>query len=190
MIREGFPAAFILSNRQDSTVLTLAFAAIKKHTCISPRVLMTDDSEYFFNAWKPVFGIPEKRLLCTWHVDRSWRRSISRLITKKEIQVEAYKTVRSLLVETDEAAFDIMLIEALKMFDEKEEMKGFKRYFEQTYNGQNISAEGLRPPLMEELPCLRRFDWSRPINAESGRGKELGRSENKRPETRRSWNLN
>ncbi|GFY77282.1 uncharacterized protein TNIN_85641 [Trichonephila inaurata madagascariensis] len=132
--REGFPAAFILSNRQDSTALTLAFAAIKEHTCISPRVLMTDDSESFYNAWKIVFGIPEKRLLCTWHVDRSWRRSISRLITKKEIQVEAYKIVRSLLVETDEAAFNIMLKEALKMFDEKEEMKEFKRYFELTYS--------------------------------------------------------
>ncbi|GFU49660.1 uncharacterized protein TNCV_2906231 [Trichonephila clavipes] len=100
--REGFPAAFILSNRQDSTALTLAFAAIKEHTCISPRVLMTDDSESFFNAWKTVFGIPEKRLLCTWQVDRRWRRSIARLITKKEMQVEAYKIVRSLLVETDE----------------------------------------------------------------------------------------
>ncbi|GFQ98866.1 uncharacterized protein TNCT_735211, partial [Trichonephila clavata] len=71
--REGFSAAFILSNRQDSTALKLAFAAIKKHACIAPKVLMTDDTESFFNAWKTVFGIPEKRLLCTWHVDRSWR---------------------------------------------------------------------------------------------------------------------
>ncbi|GFY15083.1 uncharacterized protein TNCV_4493361 [Trichonephila clavipes] len=45
--------------------------------------------------------------------------------------------VRSLLVKTDEAAFDIMLNEALKMFDEKEEMKEFKRYFEQTYSKQS-----------------------------------------------------
>ncbi|GFU96926.1 hypothetical protein TNCV_483661 [Trichonephila clavipes] len=43
--------------------------------------------------------------------------------------------------------------------------------------------------LMEELPCLLRFDWSRPIDAESGRGKELGRSENKRPETRRDLGI-
>ncbi|GFW68722.1 hypothetical protein TNCV_3639371 [Trichonephila clavipes] len=76
--------------------------------------------------------------LCTWHVDRSWRRSIARLITKKEMQVEAYKIVRSLLVETDEAAFDIMLKEALKMFDEKEEMKEFKMYFEQTYSKRSM----------------------------------------------------
>ncbi|GFW10600.1 hypothetical protein TNCV_893951 [Trichonephila clavipes] len=93
---------------------------------------MTDDSESFFNAWKTVFCIPEKRLLCTWHVDRR-RRSISRLITKKEIQAEAYEIVQSLLEKTDEAAFDIMLKEALKMF-EKEERKEFKRYFEPTYS--------------------------------------------------------
>ncbi|GFX45676.1 SCAN domain-containing protein 3 [Trichonephila clavipes] len=90
---------------------------------------MTDDSESFFNAWKTVFGIPEKRLLCTWHVDRSWRRNISRFIMKKEMQVEAYKTVRSVLVETV-----IMLKETLKIIDEKKEMKEFKRYFEQTYS--------------------------------------------------------
>ncbi|GFX90983.1 uncharacterized protein TNCV_197611 [Trichonephila clavipes] len=162
--REGFPAAFILSNRQDSTALTLAFAAIKEHTCISPRVLMTDDSESFFNAWKTVFGIPEKRLLCTWHVDRSWRRSIARLITKKEMQVEAYKIVRSLLVETDEAAFDIMLKEALKMFDEKEEKEEFKIYFEQTYskrsevwaychrNCKNLNK--INSTILEERPSL------------------------------------
>ncbi|GFT27600.1 uncharacterized protein TNCV_3569821 [Trichonephila clavipes] len=30
---------------------------------------------------------------------------------------------------------------------------------------------------MEELPCLLRFDWSKPIDAESVRGKELGRSQ-------------
>ncbi|GFT51021.1 uncharacterized protein TNCV_3512431 [Trichonephila clavipes] len=161
--REGFPAAFILSNRQDSTALTLAFAAIKEHTCISPRVLMTDDSESFFNAWKTVFGIPEKRLLCTWHVDRSWRRSIARLITKKEMQVEAYKIVRSLLVETDEAAFDIMLKEALKMFDEKEEMKEFKMYFEQTYSKRSEvwaychrKCKNLKnnSTILEEIPSL------------------------------------
>ncbi|GFX63714.1 hypothetical protein TNCV_215141 [Trichonephila clavipes] len=64
---------------------------------------------------------------------------------------------------------------------------------EQVAYGQNKSAgktvaDEVRSP-MEELPCLLRFDWLKPIDAESGRGKELGRSENKRPETRRSWNL-
>ncbi|GFW56821.1 hypothetical protein TNCV_160511 [Trichonephila clavipes] len=64
-------------------------------------------------------------------------------------------------------------------------------------DGQNISAVKnssgrtvvRRSPLTDgKMPCLLRYDWSRPIIAESGRGKGLGRSENKRPETRRSWN--
>ncbi|GFT37205.1 MULE domain-containing protein [Nephila pilipes] len=103
--REGFPVAFILSNRQDSKTLSLAFVVIKEHVNISPKVMMTDDTESFPNAWRTVFGVPEKRLLCTWHVDRSWRRNISKLIKMPEIQVEAYKVVRCLLIETDEEAF-------------------------------------------------------------------------------------
>ncbi|GFW62801.1 hypothetical protein TNCV_1312171, partial [Trichonephila clavipes] len=35
--------------------------------------------------------------------------------------------------------------------------------------------------LMKELPCKLQYDWSSPINAESGRGNRLGRSGNKRP---------
>ncbi|GFS35115.1 MULE domain-containing protein [Nephila pilipes] len=57
--REGFPATFILKNRQDSKVLPLAFAAIKEHASISPKVLMTDNAESFYNAWKTIFGNPE-----------------------------------------------------------------------------------------------------------------------------------
>ncbi|GFT63772.1 uncharacterized protein NPIL_117321, partial [Nephila pilipes] len=106
--REGFPAAFILSNRQDSKALSVAFAAIKEHVSISPKVMMTDDTESFLNAWRTVFGVPKKRLLCTWHVDRSWRRSIVKLIKKPENRIQAYKVVRCLLMETEEEAFYIM----------------------------------------------------------------------------------
>ncbi|GFT80785.1 hypothetical protein TNCV_2714291 [Trichonephila clavipes] len=52
---------------------------------------------------------------------------------------------------------------------------------------KNGGGDEVRSP-KEEMPCLLRFDWSKPIDAESGRGNGLGRSENKRPETRRSWN--
>ncbi|GFT06606.1 hypothetical protein TNCV_2855381 [Trichonephila clavipes] len=45
------------------------------------------------------------------------------------------------------------------------------------------NSSGRSPLTDEKMPCLLRFDWSRPIIAESGRGKGLGRSENKRPET-------
>ncbi|GFT60214.1 uncharacterized protein NPIL_71501 [Nephila pilipes] len=132
--REGFPVAFILSNRQDSKALSLAFVAIKEYVSISPKVMMNDDTESFSNAWRTVFGVPEKRLLSTWHVDRSWRRNISRLIKKPEIQIEAYKVVRCLLIETDEEAFSMMLKEVLKIFSEKDELREFGKYFEHIYS--------------------------------------------------------
>ncbi|GFS49885.1 hypothetical protein NPIL_448271 [Nephila pilipes] len=57
--RQEFPATFILNNLQDSKVSSLAFVAIKEHASISPKVLMTDDAEYLYNAWRTAFGIPE-----------------------------------------------------------------------------------------------------------------------------------
>ncbi|GFW95206.1 hypothetical protein TNCV_314101 [Trichonephila clavipes] len=51
-----------------STSLTLAFVAVKDQTCIS-QVLMMDNTESVFNAWKTVFGILEKRLsVCVMHM--------------------------------------------------------------------------------------------------------------------------
>lgn len=32
------------------------------------------------NAWVSAFARPDKKLLCSWHVDRSWRRKINELI--------------------------------------------------------------------------------------------------------------
>ncbi|GFT14849.1 hypothetical protein NPIL_101991 [Nephila pilipes] len=59
--REGFPLAFILSNRQDSKALSLAFVAIKEYVSISPKVLMTDEAESFYNALRTDFGILGKK---------------------------------------------------------------------------------------------------------------------------------
>ncbi|GFY71336.1 uncharacterized protein TNIN_288161 [Trichonephila inaurata madagascariensis] len=44
--REEFQHSF-LSNKPETSTSCWHFAAIKEHTCISPRVLMTDDSESF-----------------------------------------------------------------------------------------------------------------------------------------------
>ncbi|GFS89796.1 c2H2-type domain-containing protein [Nephila pilipes] len=59
--REGFPAAFILSNRQDSKALSLAFLAIKEYVSISPKIFMMDDTESFPITWGTIFGVPEKK---------------------------------------------------------------------------------------------------------------------------------
>ncbi|GFT79675.1 hypothetical protein NPIL_229361 [Nephila pilipes] len=59
--REGFPAAFILSNWQDSKVLSLAFVALMEYVSISPKVLMMDDTESFSIAWRTAVGVLGKK---------------------------------------------------------------------------------------------------------------------------------
>ncbi|GFT73095.1 hypothetical protein TNCV_4309831 [Trichonephila clavipes] len=54
-----------------------------------------------------------------------------------------------------------------------------------------LKNSGGRSPLTEGkgCPACCVLIGREPIDAESGRGNGLGRSENKRPETRRSWNF-
>ncbi|GFY74914.1 hypothetical protein TNIN_231471 [Trichonephila inaurata madagascariensis] len=80
---------------------------------------------------------------------------------KKEIQIEEYKIVRSLLVETDEAAFDLRLKEALKIFDEIDDTKEFN--FEQTYDNKVCVSlmERSHKRFDEELFNLMKFERGR-----------------------------
>ncbi|KAJ8935698.1 hypothetical protein NQ314_012675 [Rhamnusium bicolor] len=57
-------------------------------------------------------GAPEKRLLCAWHVDKAWRKNLSK-IREKEIKFQTYKILRTLLQETDRNAFEGMIVSAI-----------------------------------------------------------------------------
>lgn len=46
---------------------------------------MTDDTEVYYNAWCTVMGPPAHRLLCTWHVDRAWRKNLTKIKALMEI---------------------------------------------------------------------------------------------------------
>ncbi|XP_047104487.1 uncharacterized protein LOC124734075 [Schistocerca piceifrons] len=49
---------------------------------------------------------PVRRLYCSWHTDRAWRKNICIKIKSKERQVETYKLVRSLMQERDVITFE------------------------------------------------------------------------------------
>lgn len=53
---EGYPVAWCLSNKTDTTALTYFFKSIKaKAGIIIPKWLMTDDAKQFYNAWVSAF---------------------------------------------------------------------------------------------------------------------------------------
>uniref|UniRef100_A0A1X7USL3 MULE transposase domain-containing protein n=1 Tax=Amphimedon queenslandica TaxID=400682 RepID=A0A1X7USL3_AMPQE len=51
---------------------------------ISPLVVMSDDAEQYYCAWSGVYGLVPKKLLCSWHVDRAWKKAIREYISGSE----------------------------------------------------------------------------------------------------------
>ena len=56
---------------------------------------MADDAVQYWSAWKSVFGINStKKLLCSWHVNRSWRNALTRYIDDGSARAEVYVKLR------------------------------------------------------------------------------------------------
>ena len=107
-LHQGFPCAFMFTNRTDEQLMTLFFEKIKRKVGnIMPNVFMSDMAESFYNGWHKVMGEPKKRLFCTWHVIKAWRKNLSEKISNSEKRQEVYKEVTTLLQETDVNAENI-----------------------------------------------------------------------------------
>jgi len=105
-MREGFPCAFMISNRVDEAVIKKIFSQIRALTGqIEPKVFMSDMAECFFNAWLVETKQPPFRLYWTWYVDRVWSKNLIN-VKPKEKQTEVYKIIRTLLHEQDVRAFE------------------------------------------------------------------------------------
>ena len=97
---EGLPVAWALTNHEDVTVLTEFLKELKTRTGdIHPEIFMSDDAQQFYNAWHIVFGGSPSKILCMWHVDRSWRKSLNEHVENSQCCIEIYRQLRVLLME-------------------------------------------------------------------------------------------
>ena len=131
---EGYPAAWCLSNREDHILLTHFLTGIHSRCGnISPIWFMSDDAEQFYSAWSSVFGFTPQKLLCTWHVDRAWRKALKKHVKSQEVQALVYTTLRTLMEETNVDRFEELLHEAEDQFASSEDTQQFGSYFETEY---------------------------------------------------------
>ncbi|XP_008188185.1 uncharacterized protein LOC103310726 [Acyrthosiphon pisum] len=132
-MREGFPCAFMISNRVDEGVLKILFSQIRALTgLIKPKVFMSDMAECFFNAWLVEMKQPKFRIYCTWHVDRAWSKNLTK-VKLKEKQAEVYKIIRTLLHEQDAKAFENIFESAINQMSADEQTCEFANYFVSQY---------------------------------------------------------
>ena len=89
---EGIPVAWAITNREYTTILIHYMKAIKqKVNSLTPQWFMSDDADQFFNAFRVVFvSTGTKKILCAWHIDRSWRRALRQHIRGNGRRIEIY----------------------------------------------------------------------------------------------------
>lgn len=130
---EGIPVAWAISNRQNTETLAIFLRALKeKSGQLNPKWFMSDDAEQFFTAWQAVYGASScQKLLCAWHIDRSWRRALKDFVSEYKTRLEIYHHLRVLIQEQTEPEFRVLLQQFLVLVEET--VPKFAEYFKTCY---------------------------------------------------------
>ena len=131
---EGIPTAWMICNREDAKALYPFLSKIKeKSGDISTKVFMSDDANNFNNAWKSVFTVNyTQKLICAWHIDKSWRNGLQQHISTISKQADVYH-LRVLLAERDITSFRQRLQQFISWLSDSEDLYDFLQYFQKEY---------------------------------------------------------
>lgn len=95
---------------------------------------MTDDAASLWNAFKATMDCPQtKRLLCIWHVDRSWFKKLKELVKDETIRINLYQKLCVIRSEPIEENFIKMMKNFVDQCDADESTKPFAQYFKSNY---------------------------------------------------------
>ena len=91
---------------------------------------MSDILTQYYNTFVAVNGCHPKKFLCIWHVDKTWKEEeLRNKVPNPVTQVCIYGMLRTLLEETDEAAFNDSVDILITSLSSTEETKNFLNYF-------------------------------------------------------------
>jgi hypothetical protein len=132
---EGIPVCWIISNREDATVIRQVLLKVKERCGnIQAKIFMSDDANNFFNAWQGTFSIAgTKKLLCAWHLDKSFRSGLQKHVKSKTKQLEVYHQLRVLLNEGEESLFRLRLQQFISSLSDDADLIDYKEYFLKEY---------------------------------------------------------
>lgn len=106
---EGYPCAFLFSNRLDLEIMTLFFHIIKTTVgSIDTKIFMSDMVDYFYTAWITIMSNVQLRYYCTWQIEHAWRKKLI-IIKSKEKQETVINQLKAILQERDITTFKLML---------------------------------------------------------------------------------
>ena len=132
---EGVPVAWLISNKETTDALKIFFSSLRERCGeVQTETFMSDDTDAYYNTWVSTFSRPDRKLLCRWHVDRSWQRKLNEHLKDKEQMVEVYAALKSLQNELSETSFRRSLQHFMAWI--KGKSKPLAKYFEKKYVGR------------------------------------------------------
>ena len=132
---EGIPVAWLISNKETTDALKIFFSSLRE-CCgeVQTETFMSDDTDTYYNTWVSTFLRPDRKLLCSWHIDCSWRRKLYKHLKDKEQMAEVYAALKSLQNELSETSFSRSLQHFMAWI--KRKSKPLAKYFEKEYVGR------------------------------------------------------
>ena len=130
---EGFPAAWSISNKNDTETLIKFFQAVKVNSGeLNPLWFMSDDANQYYNAWATVFDYKPTKLLCSWHVLRAWKQNLKSIKDVSQ-QEDVFQELRVIMDQTNNHKCHKMLENAVSLWKCDSSTKKFAEYFEKYY---------------------------------------------------------
>ena len=135
--REGFPVAFCVSNKGDTSVLTKFLIKVKENISEPDKSLqqikyfMSDMAPAGYNAWCSVFSIPAHRFWCDWHVNRAWIKNLCERVKDSSLKNDIKKKLYSIKHQSNKEVFDNELTTFLEYL--VIQAHGFYVYFTSNY---------------------------------------------------------
>ncbi|KAI5705056.1 uncharacterized protein LOC113467711 [Diaphorina citri] len=131
--RQGFPCAFIVSNKIDTPTLSTCFTQIRNRSgLIHCNVFMSDMAPALYNSWVHAMDKPEKRLFCAWHVDKAWRTNVKKVVGAEK-QVEVYKKMKCITMLLNQDEFRVLYEAFINELMEDRDCREFAEYLKQYY---------------------------------------------------------
>ena len=127
--------AWLISNKETTDALKIFFSGLQERCGeVQTETFMSDDTDAYYNTWVSTFSRPDRKLLCSWHVDHSWRRKLNEHLKDKEQMADVYPALKSLQNELSETSFRRSLQHFMAWI--KRKSKPLAKYFEKEYVGR------------------------------------------------------
>lgn len=88
--------------------MVIFFSEIKKRCGPIESALLTSEmANQFYNAWVAVMDCKRvAKLLCTWHVDKTWKEELRKKVGDVSLEADIYKMIMTCLEQTSETGFE------------------------------------------------------------------------------------